>query len=95
MGGACSTYGELRGSCTGSVGMPVGKRPLGSRRSRWEDNFKMELPGKNWGCGLIWLRIERAMASFQHETSGFHTIWAISRRTEKLSFSQHTAPYRL
>jgi hypothetical protein len=29
----------------GSVGMPEGKRPLGSLRCRWEDNFKTELPG--------------------------------------------------
>jgi len=25
--------------------MPEGKRPLGSPRCRWEDNFKIELPG--------------------------------------------------
>ena len=49
MGGACGTYGEVRGSCTGSVGMPDGKRPLGSPRCRWEDNFKMELPGIKLG----------------------------------------------
>jgi hypothetical protein len=29
MGWACGTNGELRGSCTGSVGMAEGKRQLG------------------------------------------------------------------
>jgi hypothetical protein len=36
-----------------------GKRPLGRRRHRWEDNIKMNLQecdGETW-TGLIWLRI--------------------------------------
>jgi hypothetical protein len=36
-----------------SVGRPEGKRPLGRRRCRWEDNIKMDLKeiginGANW-----------------------------------------------
>jgi len=38
--------------------MPDGKRPLGNLRCRWEDNFKMELPGIKLGVELFWLRIE-------------------------------------
>jgi hypothetical protein len=41
------------------VGKSEGKRPLGRRRGKWEDNIKMDL--KELGCeawtGLIWLRI--------------------------------------
>jgi len=33
-----------------SVGKPVGKRPLGRPRRRWEDNNKMDLQEK--GCGV-------------------------------------------
>jgi len=31
------------------VGIPVGERPLGSPRRRWEDNIKMDL--QEVGCG--------------------------------------------
>ena len=31
------------------VGKPEGKRPLGRRRRRWEDNIKMDL--QEGGCG--------------------------------------------
>jgi len=31
------------------VGKPEGKRPLGRRRHRWEDNIKMHL--QEVGCG--------------------------------------------
>jgi hypothetical protein len=30
------------------VGKPEGKRPLGRRRSRWEDNIKMDLREIGW-----------------------------------------------
>jgi len=33
------------------VGKPDGKRPLGRRRRRWEDNIKMELQEVGGGCG--------------------------------------------
>ena len=33
------------------VGKPEGKRPLGRRRSRWEDNIKMDLEEVGRGCG--------------------------------------------
>jgi len=41
------------------VGKPEGKRPLGRRIRRWEDDIKMDL--QEVGCGVwtrsIWLRI--------------------------------------
>ena len=32
------------------VGKPDGKRPLGRRRRRWEDNIKMDLQEVGGGC---------------------------------------------
>ena len=45
--------GEGRGVHRVLVGKPEGKRPLGRRRCRWEDNIKMELQEVGGGlCGL-------------------------------------------
>ena len=41
------------------VGKPEGKRPLGRRRRRWEDNIKMGLQEVEGGCGdwmELWVR---------------------------------------
>ena len=43
MGGACSTYGEMRGVYRVLVEESEGKRPLGRPGPRWEDNIKMNL----------------------------------------------------
>jgi len=38
------------------VGKPEGKRPLGRRRHRWEDNIKMDL--QEVGCGgMDWINL--------------------------------------
>ena len=51
--------GERRGVYRVLVGKPVGKRPLGRPRRRWEVNIKMDL--QEFVCGVwtgsIWLRI--------------------------------------
>jgi hypothetical protein len=44
-----------------SLEKPKGKRPLGSPRSRWEDNIRMDIREVVWGgggtwTGSIWLR---------------------------------------
>ena len=52
MNGACSTYGVRKGSYRLWVGKPVGKRPLGRRRCRWEDNIKTDREEVRWGHGL-------------------------------------------
>jgi hypothetical protein len=43
MGGACGSHGEVRGAYNILIGRPEGRRPLGRRRHRWEDNIKMDL----------------------------------------------------
>jgi hypothetical protein len=35
------------------VGRPEGRRPLGRRRRRWEDNIKMDLQEVGWGMDWI------------------------------------------
>jgi hypothetical protein len=57
MGGACSAYGERQGVYTVLVGKPEGKRPLGKRRLRWEDNIKMDIRDVGVWTGSSWLRI--------------------------------------
>ena len=42
---------EGRGVHKVLVGKPEGKRPLGRRKRRWEDNIKMDLEEVGRGCG--------------------------------------------
>ena len=42
---------EGRGVHKVLVGKSEGKRPLGRRRRRWEDNIKMDLQEVGRGCG--------------------------------------------
>jgi hypothetical protein len=55
MGEACSTYGEKRSAYRILVGRPEGRRPLGRRRRRWEDNIKMD--HKTWDGGMDWIEL--------------------------------------
>jgi hypothetical protein len=41
--------GNKRGVYKILVGTPDGKRPLGRRRSRWEDNIKIDIQEEGWG----------------------------------------------
>ena len=48
--------GARRGVYRVLVGKPEGKRPLGKRRRRWEDNIKMDLQAV--GCwGVDWIEL--------------------------------------
>jgi len=49
MCGACNSWGERRVVYRVLVGKPEGKRPLGRRRRRWEDNMKVDI--QEVGCG--------------------------------------------
>ncbi|KAJ4427341.1 hypothetical protein ANN_24961 [Periplaneta americana] len=57
--GHATRMGESRNAYRVLVGRPEGKRPLGRRRHRWENNIKMDL--RRWdmmvGTGLILLSI--------------------------------------
>jgi hypothetical protein len=44
VGGTCGTHGGMERCLQGFlVGRPVGKRPLGRPRGRWDDNIKKDL----------------------------------------------------
>jgi hypothetical protein len=57
--GHVARMGEDTGVHRVLVGKPMGKRPLGRPRRRWEDNIKMDLQevGGVVGTGWNWLRI--------------------------------------
>jgi len=46
---------EDRNASTALVRRPEGKRPLGRRRCRLEDNIKMDLKGTVYGLDSSWL----------------------------------------
>jgi hypothetical protein len=48
MGGACSTYGEIRNGYKVLVGKPEGKRPLGIHRHTPEDDIRIGPAEKGW-----------------------------------------------
>jgi hypothetical protein len=59
MGGACGTHGGRRGAYRALMGRPDGKKPLGRRARRCEDNIKIDVEEVGWGTwnGLIRLGI--------------------------------------
>jgi len=54
--GHVAGMGERRGVYGVLVGKPERKRPLGSRRRRWEGKSNTDFQEIGWGTGLIWLR---------------------------------------
>jgi hypothetical protein len=53
----CGTNGACRGAYRVLVGKPDGRRPLGRRRRRLEDNIKMHL--KKWDGGMEWIDLDQ------------------------------------
>jgi len=52
--GHVARMGERRGAYRVLIGKPVGKRPLGRPRRRFEDNIKMDLEEVKW-VGMDWI----------------------------------------
>jgi hypothetical protein len=48
--------GEERGACWIWVGRPEGRRPIGRRGLRWQDNIKMDLQEVGWGS-MDWIEL--------------------------------------
>jgi hypothetical protein len=48
--------GEMRNTHKTLVGKPEGKRPLGRRRCKWEDNIRMDLK-EIWWEGVEWVHL--------------------------------------
>jgi hypothetical protein len=56
--GRVERMGDTRGAYRVLMGRSEGRRPLGRRRRRFEDNIKRDIEVGGWGAwtGLIWLR---------------------------------------
>jgi len=66
MGVECSTYG-------GGL-KPEGKRPLGTPRSRWEDNIKMDL--EEVRCGSMdWIELAQERDRWRILVNAVKNIW--------------------
>jgi hypothetical protein len=48
--------GEKRNAYRVVLGKPEGKRPLGRRRHRWQNDIKMDLRELSWG-GTDWIHL--------------------------------------
>jgi hypothetical protein len=53
---------------------PVGKRPLGKRRYKWEDNINMELREIGWG-GMDWFHLAEARDQWTTLVNMAMNIW--------------------
>ena len=54
--GHVARMGEGRGVYRVLVGKPVGRRPLGRPRRRWDDNIRMDLREMGRGC-VDWMEL--------------------------------------
>jgi len=52
---------ERRGAFRVFVGKPEGKRSLGKRRHRWQDNIKMDIQEVGWG-DMRWIDLAQDRA---------------------------------
>jgi hypothetical protein len=52
LAGYIASMVQRRGVYVVWVGLPAGKRPLGSPRRRWEDSIGKDLQEFGWGFGL-------------------------------------------
>jgi hypothetical protein len=64
MGKVCGTHGEKRNAYRVLAGNPEGKRPLGRRKHRWEDNIKMDLKHTRWE-GVDWIDLAQDRDKWQ------------------------------
>jgi hypothetical protein len=69
--GHIAHLGERRGTDRILVGRPEGKRPLGRRRRKCEDNIKIDLQVVGWGMEWIDLAEDSDSCECGNEPSGF------------------------
>jgi hypothetical protein len=74
MGGPCSRNGEKRNAYRSLVGMPEGKRPLGSPRRRWVDNIRMNLVEVGWG-DVDWIRLAQGRNRWRALVNSVLNLW--------------------
>jgi len=74
MGGACSVYGGWERLYKVLVGKPVGMRPIGRPRHRWEDNIKMDL--QEVGCGAMdWIELAQDRDRWRALVNAVMNLW--------------------
>ena len=74
MGGACSTWGEMRDVYRVFVGRPEVKRSLGRPRLKWEDNIKINL--QEVGCGGVeWFVLAQDRDRWRNFVYAIMTLW--------------------
>jgi hypothetical protein len=72
--GHVARMGEGRSVYRILVGKPEGKRPLGRRRRRWEDNIKLDL--REIGIdGAIWIRLAQDKVQWRAFVNTVMNIW--------------------
>jgi hypothetical protein len=72
--GHVARMGEGRGSYWDMVGRPLGRRPLGRPRCRWEDNINMNLQEVGWG-GMDWIDMAQDRVRWRALVSAVTNLW--------------------
>jgi hypothetical protein len=66
--------GDERGVYRVLVVKPEGKRPLGRRRRRWEDNIRMDL--QEVGCGVVdWIGLAQDREKWRVIVNAVMNLW--------------------
>jgi hypothetical protein len=71
---------EARRAFKISTGKPIGKRPLGRARRRWEDNIRIDFKELGFKRGIRLIRLRIGIIGepllIRHGTSEFHEPWS-------------------
>ena len=68
--------GQRRGVHRVLVGRPEGKRPLGRRRHRWEDNMKMDLQKVRVG-GMDRIKLDQDRDRWRALVNAAMNLWVL------------------
>jgi hypothetical protein len=84
---------EERNASSILVGKPEGKRPLGTPRSSWVDNIKMDLREIGWG-GMDWIDLtqERDHKRATQRKDENHSLVKLKTNIHRSIFKHHALP---
>jgi hypothetical protein len=72
--GNVARIGEKRNAYRILVGKPEGKRSLGRRRRKWEDNIKMDLREIGW-VGMDWIDLAQDRDQWRALVNMVMNLW--------------------